>query len=111
MVVGLGFGLSLGVGVVYALATNLAALVVFIALAMFIIGAALAMFFALAINRQWTGAVFGQPQPQPRISNNYRLPAYPPYQVQQPQQYLPEPGPQFEIIEPGNSFVDEGPVA
>jgi hypothetical protein len=111
MLAGLGFGLSLGGGVVYALATNLAALVVFVALVMFIIGAALAMFFALALNRQWTGAVFGQPQMQPRISNNYRLPAYPPYQTPQPQQYLPEPGPQFEIIEPGASFTDDKPVA
>jgi hypothetical protein len=105
MIAGLGFGLAAGGGVVYVLATNVAALVVFVALAMFIIGAGLAMLFTLALNRQWTGAVFGQPQP--RVSNNYRLSAFaPPYQAQQ--QYLPEP--QFEIIE-GAAFVDDKPVA
>lgn len=106
MVVGLGFGLSLGGGLVYALATNLAALVAFVAVLMFIVGMVLAMGFALSLNRQWTNAIFSQGQP--RISNNYRPPAYPPYQ---PQQYLPEPGPQFEIIEPGASFTDDKPVA
>lgn len=100
--------LPLGIGLVYALLTNTAALVAFVAILMFIFGALTTMVFALALNRQWTNGLFGQQQP--RISNNYRLPAYPPYQPQD-QQYLPEPQPTFEIIQPAGQVADDEPVA
>ncbi len=111
----LGFGLAVGGGLIYTLATNQTALIIFLALLMFVMGATLAMGFALLLNRQWTRAVFSQPQLQPKITNQYRLPDYP-YQNQLPPVgaagYLPEPGPVYEIVEPKNSeFIDDRPVA
>jgi len=110
----LGFGLAAGGGLIYILATNQTAFIIFLALLMFVTGSVLAMGFALLLNRQWTTAMFGQ-QP-PRVTNQYRLPAYPyPAQPQMtgPAGYLPEPAPQFEIVEPKTPdfFVDDKPVA
>jgi len=108
----LGFGLAAGGGLIHILATNQTAFIIFLALLMFVTGSVLAMGFALLLNRQWTMAMFGQ-QP-PRVTHQYRLPTYPyPAQSAGPAGYLPEPTPDYEIIEPKNpdSFVDDRPVA
>jgi hypothetical protein len=112
--VGLGLGLAIGAGLVYLFAVNETAWIIFLALAMFILGGVVMALALLFLNRQWTAAVFGGGQP-PRINNHIRMPALPLYggQPQQQPGYWVEPYDRFQVVEgQGQSALnDDSPMA
>ena len=78
MMIGFGFGLALGGGLVYLLTTNLIALMVFFGMTMFVLGCLVVGVALLVNNRQWTRAMFNGGGQQ-RVNYNYRLDV-PPFQ-------------------------------
>lgn len=112
---GIGFGLSLGGGIVYVLVTNQTAFIVFLAVGMFVLGALLMAAVLLFFNRQWTQAAFGGQAP--KSTYNVRLPSYPQYgppPVQSPG-YLPGPesfgGIVIEQPQGAGALTDDSPMA
>ena len=103
---GLGFGLAIGGGLVYALFTSEMARLVIFGLFLFILGASIVGLALLVNNRQWTQAL-GMRRP-PNTTNRYEL-LPPPYQQPSPYYNVPESLPQIE----GNSEIiaNDDPVA
>lgn len=112
---GAGLGLSLGGGLIYLLMVNETAWIIFLALAMFMLGAVVIGWVLMWQNRQWMKAVFGNSEHPARVTNNVRLPAYP-YAppATQAQAYLPGPeGYGFQVIEnpqAASALTDDSPM-
>lgn len=116
-IVGLGFGLAIGAGLIYLFIVDETAWIIFLALGMFVLGGVVMALALLVLNRQWTHAVFGDGQP-PRVNNSFRMPVYPPYSFPPaPQGYLPEPRPDpytFQVVENPqvvSALTDDSPMA
>ena len=84
IMVGFGFGLATGGGLVYLLTTNTIALMVFFGMTMFVLGCVVVGVVLLVNNRQWIRAMGGGQQQ--RVNYNLRMPAMP---FAQPYQQLP----------------------
>jgi hypothetical protein len=96
MVIGLGFGLAMGGGLVYSAYTSESVRVILLVLGVSVVSVLLFGLPVLVINRQWTRAVFGDGKP-PVINNRLNMPGFgqgipqgPMVYPQQPAGYLPE---------------------
>lgn len=109
---GIGFGASLGGGLIYLFIVNEAAFIIFLALGMFMLGAIVIGWALMWQNRQWMKAVFGSGEPA-RVTNHWRLPGYAP--PVQPPGYLPGPdsfgGMVIEQPQGASAFTDDSPMA